>query len=158
VLRAAYGGSQGRWGEEFFGDPKAIDRAQIAVYNPSIASYEGGQKWVYVFDAFRDAYLKEIGQHAIATIGYRLGMLQRGAQKAEAAGNYVLAAQLLKQAAEDAGGSYTNEKRVTGSVSVDHRLPDTATEARQLLQHKLDSLRQIGSSATPAAKDQVIEG
>lgn len=145
-------------GEEF---DVEISRRQVAAYNVGTASFEGAQKWVYVFDAERAAYRKELEQHAISDVGFRLGMLQRGALAAEARGNYVLAAQLLKQAAEDVGGAYSNERRVSGKIDHNISRPATADEARRELAMRIENARKVLPSKAPAAlpaSEQVIEG
>jgi len=56
----------------------------------------------------------ETAQIGIAHRSYRLRRLESYPHRAEETKRYALAAQLLKQAAEDMGGAYTSQREITG--------------------------------------------
>jgi len=94
-----------------------IERWQVTKYNPTGASYEGGEKWREIFDATRKAYLEDVASHPNANQGYRLGLLHEGIEAARKARNWPLVAQLLEQSAKEVGGVLTNER----SLKLDDR-------------------------------------
>ncbi len=92
----------------------------IVVQRSHIVYYDAGRNQklkkdlAELFEKTRKEFCEETGKHAIAYVGYRLGRLQRMSEKAEQSKNFVLASQLLEQAAKDAGGLYTNKREHSG--------------------------------------------
>jgi hypothetical protein len=90
-----------------------IGRQQAWKYNPE-RNPELAPKWRAMFDATRAAFVAETAQIGIAHRAYRLRRLESYLHRAEETKRYGLAAQLLKQAAEEVGGAYTNKREVAG--------------------------------------------
>lgn len=92
-----------------------IRRQQAATYDPT---KPGGKnlsaKLKAIFTSTRDAFLKDVATVPIAQQAFRMRVLQRSLEKAEARGNMPLVAQLLEQAAKETGGAFTNRREVTG--------------------------------------------
>lgn len=76
-------------------------------------------KWRVMFEQARAAFIADSSSIPIAHRSTRLRALQRMAAKAEGMKNYVLAAQLHKQAAEEMGNAYTNRRELTGKDGKD---------------------------------------
>lgn len=92
----------------------------VQAYDPT--KYAGRNlkpKWKAIFDKARKAFVDDASSIPIAHRSTRLRALQRMAQAAERKGNYVLAAQLHKQAAEEMGNAYTNRRELTGKDGKD---------------------------------------
>ena len=92
----------------------AVSRQQVQFYNPE----RGGshkrlaERWRNLFAETRRRYDADVASLPIAKQSYRLSRLQRMSEKAEDAGQTALAADLLKQAAQDRGGLFTNRRRL----------------------------------------------
>ena len=89
-------------------------------------------KWRVLFEETRKAFLEDTASIAISHRAVRLRALQRMADKAETQGNMVLASSLLKQAAEEVGGSYTNRRELTGKDGKDLPVPVSPVTIFQL--------------------------
>jgi len=92
----------------------------VQCYDPT--KYAGRNlkaKWRAIFEKARKAFIEDSSDIPIAHRSTRLRALQRMAAAAEKAKNYVLAAQLHKQAAEEMGNAYTNRREVTGKDGKD---------------------------------------
>lgn len=76
-------------------------------------------KWRVLFEKARKSFVEDSSGIPIAHRSTRLRALQRMAAKAEAKGNFPLAAQLHKQAAEEMGNAYTNKREITGKDGKD---------------------------------------
>lgn len=93
----------------------AIERMQVAAYDPTkFAGRSLSKKWREIFEATREAFLKDQASIPIANQNFRLRALDRLYQNAASRGNAALAAQLLEQAAKESGGSFTNRREMTG--------------------------------------------
>lgn len=80
-------------------------------YNPTRrAGKLLAEKWRAMFTETRKAFLENTAEIGISHRTVRLRALQRMVDKAETQGNVALAAQLLKQAAEEMGNAYTNTR------------------------------------------------
>jgi hypothetical protein len=102
-----------------------ITRQSVEKYDPTkVAGAKVAPKWRTLFEAARKSFVDDSSQIAIAHRSTRLRALQRMATAAEAKGNYPLAAQLHKQAAEEMGNAFTNRREITGKDGKD--LPATA--------------------------------
>jgi hypothetical protein len=98
--------------EEFSLD---VPRQQVAMYDPTKSAGKGlSAKLTEIFNATRKAFLEEVPKVPIAQQAYRLRILQRLVERAEAKGNAPLVAQLLEQAAKELGGAMTNRRELTG--------------------------------------------
>jgi hypothetical protein len=92
----------------------------VQAYDPT--KYAGRKlkpKWRAIFEKARKAFVDDSSSIPIAHRSTRLRALQRMAAKAESKGNFPLAAQLHKQAAEEMGNAYTNRREVTGKDGKD---------------------------------------
>jgi hypothetical protein len=101
-------------------------------------------KWRSLFDETRKTFLEDTATIAISHRAVRLRALQRMADKAEGQGNMSLASSLLKQAAEEVGGSYTNRREITGKdgapVEFKHSgaLTEMTAEERDLVRQMIE--------------------
>jgi hypothetical protein len=96
--------------------PVELTTAGIVYYDPNSAagSKDLAAEWRTLFEDTRREFSKELAGIAIAQQGWRLRRYQHLHDRALTAGNLVLAATLLQQAAEDVGGKYTNRQELTG--------------------------------------------
>lgn len=91
----------------------AIDRQQAWRYNPA-NDPALAPKWRILFEETRAAFIKETATIGIAHRAYRLRRLEVYLRAAEKRGNHGLAARLLRQAAEEMGGTYSGRREITG--------------------------------------------
>lgn len=94
-----------------------LSRQQVGSYDPTKpnnASKGIAKKLRALFEETRKQFLESAAEIPIAQQSYRLRALQRNFQKADAKGNIAMAAQLLEQAAKEAGGAFTNRRELTG--------------------------------------------
>jgi hypothetical protein len=102
-----------------------VSRQVVEAHDPTKhAGRNLAPKWREMFGAARTAFISDATQVPIAHRSTRLRALHRMAQAAERKGNYPLAAQLHKQAAEEMGNAFTNRREITGKDGKD--LPATA--------------------------------
>lgn len=88
----------------------------IEAYDPTKhAGRKLSDKWRLLFEETRKAFLENTAEIGASHRSVRLATLNRMALKAESLGNMKLAADLLKQAAEEMGGAYTNRREITGA-------------------------------------------
>jgi len=87
-------------------------RMQVQSYDPTKKTARGlAKKWVAMFEATRERFLKETAEIPIASQSFRLRALQKMYEKTAARGNVPLAAQLVEQAAKETGGIFVNRMR-----------------------------------------------
>lgn len=99
-----------------------VTRQQVELYNPTRrAGSNLSEKWRAQFETTRVAFKEKIADIPIVHRAYRLRVLQRMAEKAEASKNMVLAASLLKQAAEEVGDVYTNRHKIDAKIQATAR-------------------------------------
>ena len=111
----------------------ALTRQQVEKYDPTKkAGVNLSEKWRQLFEETRKTFLEDTATIAISHRAVRLRALQRMADKAETQGNMVLASSLLKQAAEEVGGSYTNRRELTGKDGKDLPVPVSPVTIFQL--------------------------
>jgi len=97
-----------------------VARQVVEAHDPTkSAGRKLATKWREIFEASRKGFIEEATAVPIAHRSTRLRALFRMAQAAERKGNYPLAAQLHKQAAEEMGNAYTNRREVTGKDGKD---------------------------------------
>jgi hypothetical protein len=126
-----------------------VDRFQIRTYDPTKPSFVAGAKWRSLFEDVRSNYLHQLDAIPISHKGYRLNQLQRNFDRASRAGNLVLANSILKQAAQEVGGTLTNERKLAMSAGPE-RL--SAEQRRVALAELID--RSLGHLSTKnAVKD-----
>ena len=105
----------------------------IEAYDPNKKAGKGlAERWKALFAETRKTFLEDTASIAISHRAVRLRALQRMADKAENSGNMVLASSLLKQAAEEVGGSYTNRRELTGKDGKDLPVPVSPVTIFQL--------------------------
>lgn len=98
----------------------SITRQGVHAYDPTkAAGKDVDQRWKTLFEESRKSFLENVTNVPIANKATRLRALHRMAQAAERKGNYPLAAQLHKQAAEEMGNAYTNRRELTGKDGKD---------------------------------------
>lgn len=115
-----------------------VGMGQVIHYDASRSYYKGAKKWADIFNETRRQFLSRAARDGLARMEVRLTALDRLAQKAEDQGNYKLAADILRQAAEDVGGIYTNLRRVQ---------TDPAAALSQLLGVNPSEIPQRGANA-----------
>lgn len=92
-----------------------ITRQAVHHYDPSKkAGVRMGKKLRDLFEVTRTHFLAEISAIPIANQSYRLKVLQQHLDRLDERGNSVGVAMILKQAAEEVGGAYTNRRELTG--------------------------------------------
>jgi hypothetical protein len=105
----------------------------IEAYDPTKKAGKNlAERWKALFEETRRTFLEDTASIAISHRAVRLRALQRMADKAEGQGNMVLASSLLKQAAEEVGGSYTNRRELTGKDGKDLPVPVSPVTIFQL--------------------------
>lgn len=111
----------------------AISPQAVECYDPTKkAGRNLSDRWKALFEETRKTFLEDTAAIAISHRAVRLRALQRMADKAETSGNMVLASSLLKQAAEEVGGSYTNRRELTGKDGKDLPVPVSPVTIFQL--------------------------
>lgn len=121
-----------------------ITRQSVEGYDPTKkAGSNLAEKWRMLFEETRKTFLEDTASIAISHRAVRLRALQRMADKAETQGNMVLASSLLKQAAEEVGGAYTNRREITGrdGKPIEH---DVKVSARDLSDDELADIASGG--------------
>lgn len=87
----------------------------IEFYDPTKrAGRRISKPWRQLFEETRRSFLAEAATIPIVHRSVRLRKLDRMISQAEAAQNYILAAQLLEQAAKEVGNYFTNARVVSG--------------------------------------------
>lgn len=124
-----------------------LPEKQIGSYDPTRSYYEAGEKWREIFDAKRKAYLEDVAAVPAANQGYRLNVLQKGIEAALAKGNYMMAANLSKQAAEEVGGVLTNQRHLNVDDARKQRARDMSPEERKDALAEL--VRQVRENMPP---------
>jgi hypothetical protein len=110
-----------------------VSRQLVESHDPNKKAASGlAPKWRVLFEETRKAFLEDTASIGISHRAVRLRALQRMADKAEGQGNMVLASSLLKQAAEEVGGSYTNRRELTGKDGKDLPVPVSPVTIFQL--------------------------
>ncbi|KKZ89052.1 DUF2280 domain-containing protein [Rhizobium phaseoli] len=110
-----------------------VSRQLVESHDPNKKAASGlAPKWRALFQETRKTFLEDTATIAISHRAVRLRALQRMAEKAENQGNMVLASSLLKQAAEEVGGSYTNRRELTGKDGKDLPVPVSPVTIFQL--------------------------
>ncbi|WP_321374367.1 DUF2280 domain-containing protein [Pseudomonas extremaustralis] len=90
-----------------------ITRQQVETHDPTKTSGKClAKRWVTLFEDTRKRFRDDTADIPIANRAFRLRALGRMAERAESVKNLALAAQLLEQAAKEAGGTYTNKQQV----------------------------------------------
>lgn len=144
-----------------------VNRMQVAYYDPTSAT--GGKpakRWRQMFEAAREEFVKGVTQAPIAHQSYRIRQLQRAYDTAVRIGNLVLARDLLKQAAEEMGGKFTNHHVLEGKLDADHqvsgvlRVPELAAlkDWADIARASQAALGDAAKAATEAALPHVGAG
>ena len=91
-----------------------LKRQQVEVYDPTKRAGENlREEFRLEFEATRKAFLEAPQNIPIANLSVRLQRLEKQYEKHGK--NRVAALAILKQAAEDVGGKYTNKQEITGA-------------------------------------------
>ncbi|QPI24420.1 DUF2280 domain-containing protein [Sinorhizobium meliloti] len=110
-----------------------VSRQLVESHDPNKKAASGlAPKWKALFEETRKTFLEDTAGIAISHRAVRLRALQRMAEKAETQGNMVLAASLMKQAAEEVGNAYTNRRELTGKDGKDLPVPVSPVTIFQL--------------------------
>lgn len=93
-----------------------VSRQLVESYDPTKrAGRNLAKKWRDIFEATREAFLEDTAKIGIANKAVRLRMIGRIADRAETAGNSVVALQALEQAAKEVGDAFTNKRELMGA-------------------------------------------
>ena len=122
---------------EEYEDDAGINVRRVIGYDPSRPSYGAGPEWVELFEKVRHAYVHDVAAIPIANQGFRLNQLHMMAAQAAKAGNRAQAAALYKQAAEEVGGAFTNERNVKVEQTKGGFRDLTPEERRQMIAEQL---------------------
>ncbi|OTG65826.1 DUF2280 domain-containing protein [Acinetobacter silvestris] len=117
-----------------------IERSQVALYDPTKAAGKNlSKKFIELFNETRKKFDEGLIDIPIANKHYRMRKYDKLLEKN--AKNTVMSLSILKQAAEDIGGKYTNRQEITGkdgqplmSISdaeLDKRIKEAEAKARQ---------------------------
>jgi hypothetical protein len=120
----------------------SVSKQQIQFYDPTkgAASKRLSERWVNLFNETRSRFDAEVATIPITKQAYRFAMLQRMAERNETR-NPQLAAELLKQVAQDMGSVFTNTKNI--------KVDDPARQLADLLGLGVDELPDLGSRVNP---------
>jgi hypothetical protein len=121
--------------EEFGGDKLTVQ--QIGAYDPTRPRFDAGDRWIPLFEEVRKAYVTDVSAIPIAQQSFRLNQLNKMASQALRAGNRAQAAALYKQAAEEVGGAFTNERNVKVEQTKGGFRDLTPEERRQMIAEQL---------------------
>lgn len=92
-----------------------LPRQNIHRYDPTVkAGSDLSKKLRTIFEETRKAFTEETASIGVAHKSVRLRKLDRMITTLEERGNILGAAQLLEQAAKEAGGSFTNKHELSG--------------------------------------------
>lgn len=88
-----------------------VTRQAVEGHDPTKAAGKNlADKWRTMFEEAREKFKTETSDIPIANRAFRLRALNRMVSVAEERKNFALAAQLLEQAAKEAGGAFTNKQ------------------------------------------------
>jgi hypothetical protein len=88
---------------------------QLACHYQPSTGVNLAPKWLKLFEETRAAFVANLDDIAVNHKAVRMRKLERYIQAAEDGKRFGLAAQLLRQAAEEAGGVLTNRRELTGA-------------------------------------------
>lgn len=131
-----------------------LSRPHVQAYDPTKAIAKNlGKKWRELFDATRKAFLNDRATIPIASQNYRLRALNRMYETAALRGNLPLAAQLLEQAAKEAGEAFTNKHKLehTGKGGGPITTAAVPVDLSDLTDDELDMLERIAAKRQPGA-------
>jgi hypothetical protein len=134
-----------------------IPRNQVGRYDPTKASgADLAQKWRDLFESTRTKFRAEIAEIPIADQAFRLRQLGRLYERTARAGNTVVAAQLLEQAAKEAGGTFTNKHKLehTGKDGGPIKTAATPVDLTGATDDELEVLERLAakSGANPSGE------
>lgn len=91
-----------------------IERSQVALYDPTKAAGKNlSKKFIDLFNETREKFDEGLIDIPIAQKFYRMRQYQRHLEKN--ARNTVMSLNIMKQAAQDLGGQFTNRQEITGA-------------------------------------------
>lgn len=110
-----------------------MTRQRVEQYDPTKAAGKAlSQQLIDLFNSTRERFINDTTDIAVSHKAVRLRRLQRMADKAEKVGNIPLAAQLLEQAAKEAGDHYTNLRKIAPTT------PDGKESYQGMTEQELD--------------------
>lgn len=127
---------------------------QCEAYDPTKRSGERlGKKFRAIFEATRKAFLDDTSTIAVSHRAVRLRKLGRAADLAEQRGNLPLMAQLLEQAAKEAGDAFTNKHKLehTGKDGGPIKTAAGPVDLSDLTDEELDVLERVAAKRDPGA-------
>ncbi len=137
--------------EEYGGEKLTVQ--QVGSYDPTRPRFDAGSRWVALFEAVREKYVNDVSVIPIAQQSFRLNPLHKIAGQAVTAVKRTQAAALYKQAAEEVGGAYTNERNVkverTGGGFRDLEPEERRTQVADMIR---DALKQDAAQTAPTTE------
>lgn len=106
-----------------------VTRQAVQYYDPTVGE-KPPKTFIALFETTRTRFIDSASEIPIAIRAVRLRRLDRMARALEDRRNVLGAAQLMKQAAEDIGGVYTNRRELTGKDGKD-LMPELTDEERR---------------------------
>ena len=108
-----------------------IERSQVALYDPTKAAGKNlSKKFIDLFNETREKFDAGLIDIPIAQKFYRMRQYQKHLEKN--ARNTVMSLNIMKQAAQDLGGQFTNKQEITGAgggpLQSENVTPVTATD------------------------------
>ena len=95
-----------------------VDRRTAWKFDASKRGCTTGPRYRQLFHEVRERWLNDMAAIPIAQQGHRLRVLDRLLTKLEAEGDYAGALKALEQAAKEAGGIFTNERKASVTANV----------------------------------------
>lgn len=89
-----------------------ITRQAVQHYDPTKAAGTTDARYVAMFAATREAFLKDTASIPLAHRSTRIRFLDRVARNAEARGNVKLAMEAVEQIAKECGNAFTNKREI----------------------------------------------
>lgn len=121
--------------------PQAVSR-----YNPENVNGPA-PKWKALFDQAREDFLRSMSKEPLFNRQFRMRKLHTIFEKHMAKAQYVLAAQILEQAAKEAGNVYTNVAKVQGNLLGQPPIVETTPDERRNM--LADRLKDAIASRAP---------
>jgi hypothetical protein len=91
----------------------------VLYYDVTTAGSQVAPRWRKLFEKTRETYLAEVSRVPIMHKAYRMWQLQKLLEKEWERSNLVAVLAVLKQAAEEEGGVFTNRRELTGAGGKD---------------------------------------
>lgn len=134
--------------------------SQISFYDPNTVngSRELSQQWKDIYAETRAKFLSDVTAIPIANQAYRLRRLQQIIDSPMVLKNPKMVADVLKQAAEEMGGAYTNKRELSGpdGQPIEYRITDEERAERVAALLNSARARRDGSTDPSAETPETL--